>query len=121
MESTVLLNSNENTRQFEDEEKSRFVRFFLLEFGIPVEGIWDEHEQISPANRIKLQEMLSMYDLEVIGSAGGDLKIYHENVLVAEWRKPLYTLKKDPSQKDPRKKLYLECKLNHWSISENPE
>lgn len=121
MESIVLLNSSENTRQVEDEEKSRFVRSFLDHFGIKTNDIWDENEQMSLESKIKFRQLLSIYEIEIIGPPGGDLQIYHNNELVGEWKKPQYILKKDISQRDPNKKLYLEMKVNYWSILDNTE
>lgn len=123
MESTILLNSNENTRQIEEEEKSRFVRDIMDSLGLPVEGLWDEEGNLSIESKIKLREILIAYNLQVIADPEGRLEIYHHDegtdVLIGEWRKPQYFLKRDYSQKDPKKKLYLEMKVSYWSIFEN--
>lgn len=123
MESVILLNSNENTRQVEEEEKSRFVRSIMDSLGLPVEEVWDENGELSVDSKIKLREILLAYEIQVIASADGELQIYHNNdgqeVLIGEWKKPQYVLKRDYTARDPRKKLYLEMKVNFWSIFEN--
>lgn len=123
MESVILLNSNENTRLVEDEEKSRFARSILESFGLEkeIEDIWDEHGQLTQESKKKLRQLLSFHNIEIIGPPGGDLQIYHENTLIGDWKKPTYVLKKDPTQKDPLKRLYLEMKISYWSILENTE
>lgn len=119
MESIILLNSNENTRQVEDEEKSRFVRDVLNSLGIDIEGIWDEDGNLSIENKIKLRKLLSTFNIDIVAEPGGNLQIYHENTyLIGEWKKPQYVLKKDLSQKDPRKRLYVEMRTNYWSVFE---
>lgn len=130
MESIILLNSNENTRKVEDEEKSRFVRSILESIdGLPpeyLEGIWDEKGEVTLEGKIKLRQTLHTFDLEVIATPGGNLQVYHvpakgEHTLIGEWKKPFYTLKKDPSQINPSKRLYIEMKINYWSAYENTE
>lgn len=130
MESIILLNSNENTRKVEDEEKSRFVRSILESIeGLPpeyLEDIWDEKGEVTLAGKIKLRQTLHTFDLEVIGAPGGDLQVYHvppkgEHTLIGEWKKPFYVLKKDASQRDPAKRFYIEMRVNYWSAYENTE
>lgn len=121
MESVILLNSNENTRQVEEEESARFVRSIIDSMGLDVEGIWDNDENLSVENKIKLRRILSAYQIQIITYPDGVLQIYHEDTVIGEWKKPQYVLKKDHSQKDPFKKLYLEMKVTYWSIFESTE
>lgn len=124
MESVILLNSNENTQQVEEEERSRFVRGVLEALGLPVEDIWDNDGTLSFENRVRLRSIISAYNIQVITSLDGEVQIYHqkddgEDELIGEWKKPSYVLKQDYKAKDPRKKLYLEMKTNFWTLFEN--
>jgi len=125
MESTILLNATTNTRKVEEEEKTRFTRFVLTAMGIPVDNLWDENDELSTDNKLKLRQLLSAFNIEIIQNNDGELKIYNrekeENILLGEWNKPTYILKKDPSQLDPRKRLYLEMKVSYSSIFESQE
>ena len=111
MENIILLNSNENTRQVEEEEKTRFVIYILETLGIPIEEIWDENGTLTVENKIKLRQLLAAYNIEIIQNIAGELKIYNredgEVILIGEWKKPKYTLKRDYSQIDPSKKLFF--------------
>jgi hypothetical protein len=121
MESVILLNSNENTKQVEEEEKARFTYNVLETLGIPLDDTWDENGELSIQGKIKLRSVLSMYNVQIIDDMGGGLQIYCDKQLIANWNKPSYILKKDYHQIDPRKKLFLEMKISAWSIFEPTE
>ena len=124
MESVILLNSNENTRQVEEEEKTRFVQQVLNAIGLPLDDIWNEQNKMNADGRAKMRNLLSTYKLQIIDDAEGGLQIYatieqpdknQQHSLIAEWFKPRYVLKKDLHQIDPRKKLYLEMHCKYHS------
>lgn len=118
MRSILLLNSNENTRQVEDEEKTRFVRSILEIMQVPIDDFWIPDQPLSIENKIKLNSTLSTYNIQVIDDQDGGLKMYCDNEPIAEWKKCEYKLKRDLSQLDPRKQLFLEMKVDFWSIFE---
>lgn len=119
MKGIILLNSNENTGQVEEEEKSRFVREILETLGLPIEKIWEDDNELTIEGKIKLRSILQTYSVQIIDSLDGELQIYHEDQVIGEWKKCQYVLKKDPNQRDPKKKLYLEMHIDNWSIFEN--
>ena len=119
MKGIILLNSNENTRQIEEEEKAKFVKSVLETIGIPVEGLWDENGALTPQNAHQLRRTLASYNTVVIDDGDGGLKIHVDKEVVANWKKPTYILKRDPSQIDPKKKLFLEMAIDCWTIFEN--
>lgn len=121
MKNIILLNSNENTKQVEEEEKTRFVRSILESIGLPLEDLWDEEGYLSVENKIKLRGILSAHDIQIIDDYDGELQIYAAHQLIGEWKKCEYVLKKDLAQLDPSKKLYLEMHVNYWSVFENTE
>jgi len=119
MQATILLNSNENTRKVEEEEKSNFVRSILTEMGLPLEGIYDENGMLSYEGKVNLRSLLSKYGVQVIDTYEGEIKIYADRDLVASWNKPKYVLRQDLSELDPTKRLFLEMHINNWSIFED--
>jgi hypothetical protein len=120
MKGLILLNSNENTKQVEEEEKSIFVRSILEHLGLPIHDIWnDEHIDLSIEERIKLRGILSSFDVSIINEGDGNLKIYVDKETIGEWKKPTYVLKRDYSQIDPKKFLFLEMHTEFWSVFEN--
>jgi hypothetical protein len=121
MKSTVLLNTSENTKQIEEEEKTRFVRNILETMGLPIEEIWDEDNYLSIDNKIKLRSILTTYNIQIIDDSDGGLQIFCDGEVIGRWNKCEYILKKDLKQKDPSKKLYLEMKIANWSIFEDVE
>jgi hypothetical protein len=121
MKGTILLNYNENTRQIEEEEKSRFLRSLLEQTGVPIQDIWTTDEPLSFDQRIKLRSLLSNFNVQVIDDHDGGLQVFVENEKIAEWFKPLYKLKKDLSQRDRKKQLFLEMSIEYWSLFEESE
>lgn len=121
MKSIILLNTSENTHQIEEEEKSRFVRQILEGFDLPIGEIWDEDGSLSLENKIKLRSILGTYNIEIIDDSDGGLQMFCDGKVIGVFNKPSYLLKRDLSQKDPAKKLYLEMHTETLSILEDNE
>lgn len=121
MKATILLNHTENTRQVEEEEKTRFLRSILEQMGVPINEFWTEEKPLSVDQRIKLRGILTTYGIQVIDDLEGRLQIYVEGELVANWFKPYYKLKRDLKQLDRRKQFYLEMNVECWSLFEENE
>ena len=121
MKGVILLNSNENTKLVEEEEKARFVKGVLESIGIPVEGIWAEDHSLTPQNRTRLRQMLASFNTLTVEDGDGGLKIYVDKEVVADWKKPHYVLKRDLTQLDPKKKLFLEMHTEYWTVFETAD
>lgn len=121
MKATILLNYSENTRQVEDEEKTRFLRNILEQMGLPIQEIWPMNGPLSVDQRIKMRSILATYSVQIIDDLDGHMQVYVEGELVAEWHKSTYKLKRDLRELDPRKQLYLEMEVNCWSLFEGTE
>lgn len=122
MKGTILLNHYENTKQVEEEEKRRFLRSLLDQMGIPPDQLefWSSDEPLTIEQRMQLRKVLSSYNIQVIDDPD-DMSVYVEGQKVASWSKPNYKLKKDISQLDPKKRLYLEMGIECWSLFEETE
>lgn len=121
MKGTILLNYNDNTKQVEDEEKTRFLRSLLEQMTVPIQEIWTTDEALSIDQKMKLRGVLATYGVQVIDDRDGHMEIYVEGEKVAEWFKCTYKLKRDLCQIDPRKQLYLEMNVEFWSLFEENE
>lgn len=121
MKATILLNSNENTRKVEDEEKTRYLRNILDQMGVPIQEFWTTDDPLSVDQRIKLRGILATYGVQVIDDLDGHMQVYVEGEKVAEWFKSTYKLKRDLRERDPRKQLYLEMEVTCWSLFEESE
>lgn len=121
MKATILLSYNENVKQVEEEEKTRYLRSILDAMGMPIEDFWPSDGPLTIDQRIKLRGILSTYGIQVIDDLDGHMQIYFENDLVAEWNKCTYKVKRDLREIDPRKQLYLEMEVNCWSQFEEQE
>jgi len=126
MKGTILLNHTENVKQIEDEEKQRFFRTLLVEMDIPIDDLWENDIPLSIEQKIKLRSILTTYKVQVIDDLDGHMQVYFfddsgESVLVGEWHKCSYKLKRDLKQRDPQKQLYLEMEVNCWSLFEEQE
>lgn len=116
MKGTILLNYSENLKQVEEEEKSRFLRGLLEQMGVPITEVWTDDAPLTVDQKIKMRSILTTYNIQIIDDLDGFLQVYVEGEKVAEWQKCTYKLKKDITQIDPRKRLYLEMEINCWSL-----
>lgn len=121
MKGTVLLNYDENTKQVEEEEKTRFLRDLLEQMGVPINEFWNVETSLSVNQKIKLRGLLATYQIQVIDDLDGHMQIYVDDQLVGEWNKCTYKLKRDLRQLDPKKRLYLEMQVDYWSLFEESE
>lgn len=121
MKGTILLNYNENIKQVEEEEKTRFLKGLLEQMGVPISEIWDTDAPLTIDQKIKLRSILLTYNIQIIDDLDGFLQVYVEGERVAEWHKCNFKLKRDISQIDPKKQLYLKMEVNCWSLFEESE
>ena len=70
---------------------------------------------------MKLKNMLALYSIQILDDRDGTLEVYIENELIARWNKCTYKLKRDYSQLDPHKQLYLEMQVDCWSVFEDTQ
>lgn len=120
MKGTILLNYDANVKQIEQEEQMRFLYNLLEQIGVPVQDFW-MGEELSVKQKIQLRNLLTVYNIKLIDDLDGNLKIFFENQLIAEWKKCTYKIKKDLSALDPRKQLYIEASVEFWSQFEETE
>jgi hypothetical protein len=121
MKGTILLNYDENTKQIEEEEKSKFLKNLLDLMGVPTEEFWTGGDSLSIDQRIKLRSILATYSIQVIDDLDGHMQVYVDKELVGEWFKSQYRLKKDLRELDPKKQLYIEMEVSYWTIFEEQQ
>lgn len=121
MKGTILLNYDDNTQRVEDEEKTRFLKSLLEQMGVPIDDFWTADSSLSVNQKIKLRGILATYAIQVIDDLDGLFQMYVEGEKIAEWRKPLYKLKRDLREIDPKKQLYLEMSIDCWSVFDEEE
>lgn len=121
MKGTILLNHDENVKQVEDEEKTRFLRSMLEQMGLPIQDFWTSDTSLNVDQRMKLRNILGTYGILVVDDLDGGMQVYVEGEKVAEWHKCTYKLKRDLRQLDPRKQFYMEMEIDCWSLFEEQE
>jgi len=118
MESTILLDSDENVVLVEAQESSRFIRSMLETMGIDLSEIWID-EKLNIDQKIKLRHVLSQYQVKIIDDSNNTLNIYLNQDLIAKWHKPTYVIRYDNSETDSKKRFFIEMKVKYESIFEN--
>jgi len=128
MKGTILLNHSENTQQVEQEEKNRFLQSLLeqmfesnLEVLSQIVEIWNSANILTPEQKVKVRTILDTYNIQVMDDNDGEMKIYVEGELMGQFFKPSYKLKRDYSQLNRKKQLYLEMTINCWSVFDPAE
>lgn len=110
----------EDAKKIENEERNIFVKTILENLGVPLEEIWED-EDLTVENKLKLRELLYKLDLEIIDDGDRGLKIYNKNILLAEWFKPQFKLRKDIKARNINRSLYYEMIIKTWTIFEEGE
>ena len=125
---TILLNYNENVRQVEEEEKSRFLKGFLEqcfedapELAEQIASIWEVDGPLPAPQKIKLRSILTAHDIQVIDEQDGTLIIYIENQKVATFKKPTYKLRQDLSKLNRKERLDIEMTIECESLFETAQ
>lgn len=121
MKGTILLSYNENTKKIEDEEQGRFLRSILEQMGVPIQDFWATDAPLNINQKIKLRSILSTYEIQVIDDLDGNIQIFVAGEAIASWQKPIYRIKRDLREIDPRKQLYLEMIICYSSLFEQDE
>lgn len=124
MKATILINYDENIKKVEEEERNRFLKSLLDQLTIPTDDFWtieDSSLTLSVDQRIKLRQVLLREGIQIIEDLEGFMQVFINNELVGSWNKPHYVLKKDLSQLDPKKQLYIEMNIECWTIYEIKE
>jgi len=117
MKAVILLNHTEDIKKIEEEEKARFLKEILVQMGVPIQEIWSD-DVLSVSQRMQMRHVLAVYGVKVLDSHDGFLQIYVEGEKVASFEKPIYKLKRDLKEINPKKQLYLEMEINCWSLFE---
>lgn len=121
MKGTILLNYDENTKQVEEEEKTRFLRNLLDQMGVPIQEFWTNDSPLNIPQRMQLRQILATYNIQIVDDLDGHMQVYVDNELIGEWQKCTYKLKRDLRQIDPRKQLYLEMNVEYSSVFDDSE
>lgn len=104
----VVLANRGDQAKVEIEERAIYLHTILSKIGIDFEDIWpDPAEELSIEKKIEMRKLLKKYDIEIIDS-GKETKIYANNDLIAHWKTPKYTLKKDLNKVNKNEQLYFE-------------
>lgn len=107
-----------------EEEKLQFIIFVLESMGLDLEGCFPDplnQKDITVEHRIKLKEILDKYNISILNNKDKTFDIYLEKDKIASWLKHWVELKKDFSEIDPRRRIYVEIHLECWSVFEEKE
>lgn len=127
MGSKTILSDREDIKNIEAEEQINFVFSVLQTSGVSedkLEGCLTE-ENLSVKNKIIFRKLCEKEQISVVDNLDGSLKIYmkaeHQDVLVAEWFQPSYTLRIDNSVIDRSKRMFVEILFRWWTVFEDDD
>lgn len=113
----TILADRENCQKVAETLQFLWVKDILIQTEMDLEGCFsdsDDPNDQSIENRAKLRETLNNNDIYI--QEEEDLKIFIQDTLIGHWKKPLFKLKTDLSQKNPKQRLYVEIEIEHWSV-----
>ena len=116
MDKVVLIN-REDYNSLTDEAKYVFIKDVFENIGLPVEECFPEnYKEQTVEQRIQLRELLKKFNVILSEPSKETAEIIIDGQVVAKWNKPACVLKEDHQTLDPKKKYYLEVKLDCYSI-----
>jgi hypothetical protein len=104
-----------------EEEKLQFLVFVLDSMGINLDGCFPDPldpKLVTVDHRTKLRDILEKYNILIVDNKDKTFDIYLEKDKIASWKKHWVELKKDFSEIDPKKKIYVNINLECWSVFE---
>lgn len=107
-----------------EEEKLQFMFFVLESMGLELEECFPESlnpKAITVEHRVKLNELLDKYNISIIDHKDKTFDIYLEKDKIASWKKHWVELKKDFSEINPKRRVYVEIHFECWSVFEQKE
>lgn len=118
MENIILAN-REDIRNIEEEERINFIRSVFHSMDLPIEDCFPEEGEWLTEQKIKLRRVLSEFNIDLVENVDGSLKIFVDKQVIAEWFKPMFYLKQDLSEPNPKNRLYAEVHTKSWSLFED--
>jgi hypothetical protein len=123
MKSVFRIDAYDNAKDIEERERSRFVRTVFTQYiKIPpakLKDLWDESGTLPIDSKIKLRSILKAYNITIVEAPNGNMKIYLQQQVVAEWLPCTYTLKVDYKSLDPKNRHFTEMTCTTSSIYED--
>jgi hypothetical protein len=120
MNETSIYINREDATKVEAEERDIYIKSILEGMGVPLDDVWpDTH--LTVEQKIKLRELLSKLDLEIVEDGDRGYRVYSEGDLLAEWFKPRFVLRKDESARSNRNKLFYEMIVKTNDVFEGNE
>lgn len=107
-----------------EEERLQFLFFVLDSMGLSLEGCFPEPlnpKEITVDHREKLSETLEKFNISIIDYKDKTFDIYLEKDKVASWGKHWVELKKDFSEINPKRRIYVNITLECWSVFEQTQ
>ena len=127
----IRLASKDNYREVEKEWKYEFMIYVFEGMGMPTEMLEEyfpeSYEDFDVECKLKLRKFLDQEHIEIIENDGQvDYYIGQATtsgrlnyVLIAKWKKCRFVYKKDLSQVNKLKQIYIEVVAEPWVIFEN--
>lgn len=117
MTDKVALINKEDYNSFTDEAKYNFIKDVFTNIGLPIEEcIPENYKEQTVEQKIQLRELLKTFKVILSEDSKELAEIIIDGQVVAKWNKPFCILKQDYQTLDPKKKYYLEVKLDCYSI-----
>jgi hypothetical protein len=117
MEQTILLDYSENLSRVEAEEKELFLKNILELSGVPLD-FWTT--PLTTEARAGLRDVFLKYAIKVVDVEEGPLHIYLDGNEIGRFNAPRALIKRDIS-KEQSKQLFIEMRVETWSVFEQSD
>jgi hypothetical protein len=104
-----------------EEERLQFLVFVLDSMGLDLGGCFPDPlnpKNIKVEHREKFSEVLDKFNISVLDYKDKTFDVFLEKDKIASWGKHWVELKKDLSEVDPKRRIYITIHLECWSVFE---
>lgn len=115
----VIFADKDNCKSIAHQLRFSWVKNILIQTGMNLDDCFcdsdDPNDQTIEHSK-KLKKALSDNKITVVDNNDDSIFIYIQDVLIAQWKTPLYDKREDFSQLDRKKRFYVGINLEYESV-----
>ena len=116
----LLFSDKEDAQKVVDKVRFSWIRCVLEQTGMDLGNSFSEGEDdldsMTIAQKAELRHILDKNKILVLDDHDGGIRLYIDEDLIAEWKKPSFDLRHDNRQLNPKKKYYVGITIEYWSV-----
>ena len=115
----IIKADKDNYREVLNQVRFDWVCSVLSQTGMNLDNCFPEsgnYQDQTLEQKAQLRNNLNDNNILIIDEVDNSLKIYIQDQIIGEWKKPLYIRKEDLSEINPKKRIYIEINIDCFSV-----